>query len=149
MQNASPTYEVLAFRLGTHADRLARENFLISGGPFDPSATMPTDYYIWLVRNDQHMLLVDTGFPEHLAARRGRTIVASPVDGLRDLGIAPADISDIVLTHMHYDHISNLDLFPTARAHLQEAELKFCTGPAMRHAAVRQPFELGNVVSVI
>jgi len=145
----TPTYDVLALRFGTHADRVARENFLFHEGHFAADAPMPMDFYIWVIRNDRHVLLVDTGFPEEMAVRRGRTILRSPLDGLADLGIIAAKVSDVVITHMHYDHAGNLDRFPVARVHMQEDELRFCTGRAMRHEVVRKNFEPVNVMTAI
>ncbi|MDH6579946.1 N-acyl homoserine lactonase family protein [Kitasatospora sp. MAP5-34] len=148
-EDTQPTYEVLALRFGTHAGRPARDNFLFDEGQFPPGTDMPMDFYLWVIRNDRHLLLVDTGFPEEMALRRGRTLFRCPVDALADLGITADDVSDIVITHMHYDHAGNLDRFPAARIHLQEAELRFCAGPAMRHRAVRKPFEAVNVRTAI
>ncbi|MFC0847422.1 N-acyl homoserine lactonase family protein [Streptomyces noboritoensis] len=148
-EDTPPEYEVLALRFGTHADRPARDNFLVDEGQFTPGSDMPMDFYLWVIRNDRHFLLVDTGFNEEMARRRGRTLFRCPVDALADLGVAAEDVSDVVVTHMHYDHAGNLDRFPHARIHLQEDELRFCTGPAMRHHVVRKPFESVNVKTAV
>ncbi|MER6467992.1 N-acyl homoserine lactonase family protein [Streptomyces collinus] len=145
----TPLYEVLALRFGTHAGRPARDNFLLDEGQFTPGSDMPNDYYLWVVRDDRHFLLVDTGFPEDMARRRGRTLFRDPVEALGDLGVAAGDVSDVVVTHLHYDHAGNLDRFPHARIHLQEEELRFCTGPSMRHHVVRRPFEPVNVKTAV
>ncbi|WP_329169019.1 N-acyl homoserine lactonase family protein [Streptomyces sp. NBC_01387] len=144
-----PTYEVLALRFGTHADRPARDNFLTDEGQFTPGSDMPMDFYLWVIRNDRHLLLVDTGFPEEMALRRGRTLFRCPVEALADIGVTADEVSDVVITHMHYDHAGNLNRFPAARIHLQEEELRFCAGPAMRHHIVRKPFELTNVQTAV
>ncbi|MFM9371521.1 N-acyl homoserine lactonase family protein [Streptomyces sp. Da 82-17] len=147
--DAHPVYEVLALRFGTHDDRPARDNFLVDEGQFTPGSDMPMDFYLWVIRNDRHFLLVDTGFPEEMAERRGRTLFRDPVDALTDLGMTADEVSDVVITHMHYDHAGNLDRFPHARIHLQEDELRFCTGPAMRHRVVRKPFEPININTAV
>ncbi|WP_333777449.1 N-acyl homoserine lactonase family protein [Streptomyces sp. IBSBF 3136] len=144
-----PLYEVLALRFGTHQGRPARDNFLLDEGQFTPGSDMPNDYYLWVVRDERHFLLVDTGFPEDMARRRGRTLFRDPVGALGDLGVAAGDVSDVVVTHLHYDHAGNLDRFPHARIHLQEEELRFCTGPSMRHHVVRRPFEPVNVKTAV
>lgn len=148
-KRTTPTYEILALRFGTHADRIARDNFLVPDARFAAGEPMPMDFYTWVVRDEHNVVLVDTGFSEEMAARRGRTILRPPVEALADLGIEAAGVSDVVITHMHYDHAGNLDRFPTARVHLQEEELRFCAGPAMRHAVVRKPFEQVNVATAI
>ncbi|MFJ5641304.1 N-acyl homoserine lactonase family protein [Streptomyces sp. NPDC093223] len=148
-EETHPVYEVLALRFGTHDGRPARDNFLVDEGQFTPGREMPMDFYLWVVRDERHFLLVDTGFPQEMARRRGRTLFRDPVDALTDLGVAAEDVSDVVITHMHYDHAGNLDRFPHARIHLQKDELQFCTGPAMRHRVVRRPFEPVNIKTAV
>lgn len=140
-----PVYEVLAFRFGSHEGRLARENFLHSAHLERPDEIAPYAFYIWVVRNEDALFVVDTGFSAHAAARRGRLLLRPPVEALADLGIAAPDVADLVITHLHYDHAGNLGAFTGARVHVQEAEMRFCVGHAMRHEAVRRPFEAEDV----
>jgi glyoxylase-like metal-dependent hydrolase (beta-lactamase superfamily II) len=91
------------------------------------------DYFLWaVVDDDGRAIVVDAGFTEEVARRRGREIVADPIEVLAELGVAAADVRDVVLTHLHYDHSGHLSAFPRARFWLQESELAFWTG---RHAA--------------
>ena len=105
---------------------------------------MPLDFYVWVIRNPARTLLVDTGFSADMAVRRGRRYLASPVDLLKQIGIAAESVEDIVVTHMHYDHAGNIAAFPKARLHLQEKEMAYCTGRCMCHAAMRSPSRLGT-----
>ena len=70
---------------------------------------------MWVIRNPARTLLVDTGFSADMAVRRGRRYLASPVDLLKQIGIAAESVEDIVVTHMHYDHAGNIAAFPKAR----------------------------------
>ena len=54
----APHYEIYAIKYGRH-ERRARENF-IGGDPHD--GPMPLDYFVWLVRNAERTVVVDTGF---------------------------------------------------------------------------------------
>ncbi len=132
-------------------ERVAADNFI--GGasvPDDHAAPMPLDYYVWLIERDgARPILVDTGFSADAAARRGRTLLRPVEAGLRAIGADPADIADVVLTHLHYDHAGSLDLFPNARFHIQESELAFATGKAMLHAHVRAPFDVEPVAQMV
>jgi glyoxylase-like metal-dependent hydrolase (beta-lactamase superfamily II) len=120
---------VYAVRYG-HRDGRRAEHF--SGG--DPhDAPMPMDYFLWaVVDDDGRAVVVDAGFTEEVARRRGREIVADPIEMLAELGVTAADVRDVVLTHLHYDHSGHLAAFPRARFWVQESELAFWTG---RHAA--------------
>src|ERR1700754_2444404 len=85
-----PQYEVIALKYATRgAQRPA--NFL-GGDPHD--APMHMDYYVWIVRNADRLILIDTGFDEEMAVQRHRTLLRRPAEGLRLLGIDAAAITD-------------------------------------------------------
>lgn len=65
------------------------------------------------------------------------------------LGVAPEAVSDVVLTHLHYDHVGNFHKFPAARFHLQEREMGFATGRYMRYRNFRRSFEVDDVVGMV
>jgi glyoxylase-like metal-dependent hydrolase (beta-lactamase superfamily II) len=96
-----------------------------------------------------HAIVVDTGFDAEQARKRGRTLVRPVEEGLRIIGITHEDVTDVVISHMHYDHSGNHHLFPNARLHLQDAEMRYCTGRSMTHAQLRAPFEAEDVVSMV
>lgn len=143
---ADGEYEVFAIKYGRH-ERLGRENF-IGGDPHDASA-MPLDYFVWAVRGAAGIFVVDTGFDEATARRRGRALLRSPAEGLRAVGIEPDAVRDVVLTHMHYDHAGNHAMFPRATYHIQDREMAYCTGRCMCHAFQRMPFDLGDVTAMV
>jgi glyoxylase-like metal-dependent hydrolase (beta-lactamase superfamily II) len=139
-------HRIHAIRYARH-ERSAAENFI---GGDDHASPMPLDYYVWVIeRADAPPILVDTGFGAEAAARRGRTMIRPVEDGLRAIGIDPAEVGEVVLTHLHYDHAGSLDLFPKARFHIQEAELAFATSKAMGHKLVRAPFDVEPVADMV
>lgn len=138
-------YEITAIRYG-HLDRTASHNF-IGGDPHD--APMPLDYYVWLVRGAEGLWLLDTGYDAVTGAARGRQLVRPVEAGLRAVGVEPGDVREIIVSHMHYDHVGNHDLFPKARYHVQDDEMAFCTGRSMCHAVMRAPFEARDVQSMV
>jgi glyoxylase-like metal-dependent hydrolase (beta-lactamase superfamily II) len=93
--------------------------------------------------------VIDTGFNAEVAAKRGRTHLRCPVDALRLLEIDPAAVTDVVISHLHYDHVGNIDRFPNARFHIQEPEMHFTAGHHMKHAHLAHHFEVEDVVSMI
>jgi glyoxylase-like metal-dependent hydrolase (beta-lactamase superfamily II) len=110
---------------------------------------MPMDYYVWVVQDGSRAILVDTGFSEPVGTRRGRIYLRRPVDGVRLLGVDPDSIEDIVVTHMHYDHIGTISDFPRARIHLQEQELRWVTSSEMFARGARGSFEVEDIVNVV
>jgi glyoxylase-like metal-dependent hydrolase (beta-lactamase superfamily II) len=135
------TYQIYAIRYA-HLDRTARHNF-IDGDPHD--GPMPLDYYVWAIVGGGRNWVLDTGFDAAMAAQRKRQLVRPVGEGLKAIGIDPATVQDVIISHMHYDHAGNHELFPMARYHLQDEEMSFCTGRAMCHGLMRAPFDARDV----
>ncbi len=146
MQQSSQTYEVYALRYATHQERRSRENFIHHDIHDLP---MPLDFYIWVIRNKDQTIVVDTGFNLNMALKRHRNLLHSPIEMLEKIGVDVLDVNNVIITHMHYDHAGNLDLFPNAIFHVQEAEMAYCTGSCMTHDVLRKPYEVENIVTTI
>jgi glyoxylase-like metal-dependent hydrolase (beta-lactamase superfamily II) len=138
-------YEVYAIKYAHHARR-ARENF-IGGDPHD--GPMPLDYFVWLVRGAGRDIVVDTGFSAAMATKRGRQHLRCPTEGLALLGVKAHEVRDVVVTHLHYDHVGNFELFPSATLHLQDLEMRYATGRYMGHECFRGAFEVEDVVGMV
>jgi len=143
---ADTLWQIYALRYAHH-ERPARENFMM-GDPHDESP-MPLDYYVWALKSAIGTFVVDTGFDEPMARQRGRMFLKSPGEGLKALDIDPARVTDVIITHMHYDHCGNHDLFPNARYHVQDREMQFCTGRHMMHAFMRWPFDADDIAAMV
>ena len=141
----SSHYEIHAIKYAQHM-RKSSANF-IGGDPHE--VDMPLNYFMWVVRNAERTVLVDTGFDRTTAARRGRVVDRPVEEGLTALGVNPQAVQDVIVTHMHYDHVGNHDLFPAARYHLHEREMAFATGPCMCHKGMRIAFEADDVVAMV
>jgi glyoxylase-like metal-dependent hydrolase (beta-lactamase superfamily II) len=128
-----PSWEVLAIRTGTVASTRAATYYRY-GVYGEADGPLQMDYFYWVLRNGDETILLDTGFHPDAARRRGRDVTTEPVAALDGLGIDPASVSRVVVSHFHYDHIGNVSAFPTARLHLQRRELDFWGGPYGRRA---------------
>ncbi len=89
------------------------------------SGSRPISFQVWLVRTPDRTILVDTGF---LDAERAWDLDVEgfvPVSRLlrRELGLEPGDVTDVVITHAHWDHAGGLADFPDARVWIQAREL--------------------------
>jgi glyoxylase-like metal-dependent hydrolase (beta-lactamase superfamily II) len=141
-----PFFELFAIRYAVHSGRSAGENF-IGGDSHDQGSNL--DYFVWLARRGAEVVLVDTGFGPEAATQRRRTLLRRPSEGLALLGIDAADISTIVLTHLHYDHAGGLAEYPNAVFHVQEREASYATGPCMCHARLRDPYDVEDTVRFV
>ncbi len=140
-------YEVLAVRVGSDPHRTVGGNFFFDALPAPAAASMPQDYVFWLIQGGGRCVVVDTCFPA--GAARGRRVDRPVEAGLAALGIVAGEVTDLVMTHLHWDHAGNLGLFPQARIHVQAAEVAFCTGTAMLHAAVSAIYAAADVQSLV
>ncbi len=127
-------------------ERRRNEN-LMQLDPHD--APMPIDYFVWVVRNENRTVVVDTGFGEAEGRRRGRETLRTPVEALATVGVDAGAVETVVMTHMHYDHAGNIPAFPHATFHIQQAEMRFVTGPHMRHRFLRHSFTCDEVCTMV
>jgi glyoxylase-like metal-dependent hydrolase (beta-lactamase superfamily II) len=142
----SDIYEVYAVKYGHHAPRTAAMNF-IGGDPHE--ASQPLDFYVWAIVNKDRAVIVDTGFDEVMAKKRDRKILKPVAEALQAAGVAPDKVSDVIITHLHYDHAGNYDAFPNARYHLQDCEMDFATGRCMCDDKMRVAFEADDVTALV
>jgi len=89
----------------------------------DSTAKADLVMMVWVLRGADRVILVDAGF------HRDEFIKSwSPVDFVRPsqavapLGISPEEVTDVVVTHLHWDHADGVDLFPRARVWVQRTE---------------------------
>lgn len=150
MSDPASTYEVLALRYGTHQPRTARDNFMHPQEITDlHDADMPLDYFVWAIRNAGRTVVVDTGFTHETARTRKRELTVLPAQALAAVGIDAGEVTDVIITHLHYDHAGGLASFPKATFHLQDSEMSFVTGRCMCHPRLRHAFEVEDVVTMV
>src|SRR6185312_14972154 len=132
---SSDTYEIYAVRYAHH-HRMSSENFL-GGDPHD--VPMPLDYFVWAAVGAERTVILDTGFDEAMAKKRGREFLRPPGHGLAAIGVGPAKVRDVAISHMHYDHAGNSELFPTRPIICRIARWRSAPGVAwdMRRSAAR------------
>ena len=139
-------YEVYAIKFAHHT-RLAIANFM--DPPDIHDGAMPIDFFIWLAHSKNHTFVIDTGFNRETAARRQRDFIRCPTEGLKLLKIDPNEVKDVVITHLHYDHVGNFDLFPKAKFHIQDKEMAFATGRNMLYKPFRAPMDIEHITGMV
>jgi glyoxylase-like metal-dependent hydrolase (beta-lactamase superfamily II) len=144
---AQPQYEVYALRYA-HAPQSAIRHFLLPG-PHD--GPMPMDFYVWAIRGQGRTIVVDTGFKEAVARRRRPEwrFLQSPDKALAQIDIDAKSATDVVVTHLDWDHSGNTDFFPKANFHIQDAEVAYRTGRLMTHPFFGMRGEVDDVVAVV
>jgi glyoxylase-like metal-dependent hydrolase (beta-lactamase superfamily II) len=139
------SYEIFAVHYGHH-DRQSSANY-IGGDTHD--ILQPLDYYVWAIIGANRTYILDTGFDAKMGKKRQRTLVRPIADGLKAIGVAPDRVEDVIVSHLHFDHAGNPDLFPSAKYHLQDTEMAYATGRCMCHSFLKTPFEEEDVVAMV
>ena len=128
MNAAAPARQVLAVKYGHRVTSRAESylNYQLYG---EPDAALDIDYYFWVIRDGDEVVLVDTGFAPEVGDRKRRAHYTTPAEVLPALGIGAGDVTAIVVSHAHWDHTGNIRQFPRAQLVMSEAEYAFWTSP--------------------
>lgn len=106
-------------------------------------------YMIWLLKsNSGKYILVDAGFAD-TSGLGSNMYFTRPDSVLNRLGLSTSDISDIVLTHPHWDHIGGIDLFPDARVWMQREDYNYFVGQAWQEAGNKMGFTKPDVAKIV
>lgn len=109
-----------------------------SDGTFEPGLMVPVP--IWFIEGEDSKVLIDTGLGDceeimRLQYQYGIDYVARKskdqevVNGLKAKGLKPEDIDTVILTHLHFDHIGNTEIFKKARFFVQASEIPMLISP--------------------
>jgi glyoxylase-like metal-dependent hydrolase (beta-lactamase superfamily II) len=117
-----PDYEVYAIRYGTLKQFPVAS--LVQGA--DPARKMDIAMMVWLVRGGGHNILVDSGFyRDNLVKRWKPADYIRPDEAVVRAGVKAKDITDVIITHAHWDHAGGVDLFPNAQIWIQKDEFVY------------------------
>jgi glyoxylase-like metal-dependent hydrolase (beta-lactamase superfamily II) len=143
---AKPVYEVFAIRYASIPDFPV--NALVAGA--DSSRKLSIAMTVWLVRGNGHNILVDSGFyrPQFFKTWKVDGF-AKPSDAVAQAGVKPEEITDVIITHMHWDHADGMDLFPNARIWLQKDEYVYYTGEAWQQPRTHGGIDPDDVVAAV
>src|SRR5262245_6255950 len=113
-------YEVYAVRFATIAN--FRVASLVAGA--DPTRRMDIAMMIWVLKGiDGRVAIVDSGFHREQYFRQFAVKdYLRPSEAIAPLGLKPESVTDLIVSHMHWDHAGGIDLFPNARVWFQEEE---------------------------
>jgi glyoxylase-like metal-dependent hydrolase (beta-lactamase superfamily II) len=124
---APPEYTIQAIRYGVSPG--IPVGALIVGGPKDEKVDV--DFVVWLMRGGGRNILFDSGFHhEQYFKQWNVTDYLRPDEAVQQAGVKPEDITDIVISHAHWDHMGGIDLFPKATVWIQKDEYRYYTGEA-------------------
>jgi len=144
----APEYTIQAIRYATVPKfPLAA---LVMGAPKD--AVVDIAMVVWLIRGDGRAILFDSGFHRD-KWRKDFNIedYQRPDEAVAAAGVKPEEVTDVVVSHAHWDHMGGIDLFPKAQVWIQKEEFAYYTGdawqPGGRHGGI-DPADIAALVSI-
>lgn len=146
-ETAAPNYSIEAIRYATAEDEVAD---LVMGAPKGEKINLAM--VVWLIRGGGHNILFDSGYHRDTFLKYfPSTGYLRPDEAVKLAGVQPEEITDIVISHAHWDHLGGIDLFPKAKVWIQKEEYGYYTGEAWQpkgnHGGI-DPADVLKLVSV-
>jgi glyoxylase-like metal-dependent hydrolase (beta-lactamase superfamily II) len=143
---AKPQYEVFAVKYATIPDFAV--NQLVAGA--DPGRKLDSAMLVWLIRGNGKTILFDAGFYRDQFFKQWHvTDFVKPSDAVRRAGVNPEDVTDLIISHMHWDHADGMDLFPKAKIWLQKDELEYYAGSAWQSRRTHGGIDPDDVLAAV
>jgi glyoxylase-like metal-dependent hydrolase (beta-lactamase superfamily II) len=122
-----PEYSIQAIRYATAPNVDVAD--LVMGAPKNEKVNIAM--VVWLIRGGGRNILFDSGFHrEEWFKYFPMTDYMRPDEAVKLTGVKPEEITDIVVSHAHWDHMGGIDLFPKATVWIQKDEFHYYTGEA-------------------
>jgi len=139
-----PVYEIYAIRYATIKD------FAVSGliDGADRSRKVDIAMMIWLIKGNGRNILFDSGFYRDQFMKQWHPAdYSKPSEAIARLSLKPEDITDVVISHIHWDHADGFDLFPKAKIWIQKEEIEYYAGEAWNGRLHRRQAHLRVAIS--
>ena len=118
---ATPEYSIQAIRYASAEDEVAG---LVMGAPKDEKIAIAM--VVWLIRGGGRNILFDSGYHRDTFLKSfPATEYIRPDEAVKLAGVQPEEITDIVVSHSHWDHLGGIDLFPKATVWIQKEEFRY------------------------
>jgi glyoxylase-like metal-dependent hydrolase (beta-lactamase superfamily II) len=144
---AGANYEVYALSYGVFSGFPV--SALLAGA--DKDRKIDLQMMIWLVKGPGgRNILVDTGcYHESVVKGKGIKNLIKASEAIAKLGLSATDITDVIITHMHWDHADGMDLFPNAKIWIQKDEYVYYTGLAWQSGGKHGGIEPDDVLTLL
>ena len=145
--NLKPTYEVYAISYGVIPDFSVAN--LVAGA--DRSRKLDIQMMVWLLKGSNGAnILVDSGFYRDKLFKQWKVRdFIKPSEAIAKVGLKPEDITDLIITHLHWDHAGGMDLFPKARIWIQHDEYTYYTGEAWQPGGSHGGIDAEDVLALV
>jgi len=146
---------VISVRAQSLAYKVYAIRFAVSGRPFSvadwakgpKSDSVKINFVIWLIEGNGRYILVDAGFLNDIEDAKEFEVVnyIRPDSAISTLGLKPEDVTDIILSHPHWDHIDGVGLFPNAHVWIQKEDFNYFVSTAWQKGENNDAFAKRDV----
>ncbi|HEV8483630.1 MAG TPA: N-acyl homoserine lactonase family protein [Blastocatellia bacterium] len=142
-----PVYEVFAVSYGVIPDFSVAG--LVAGA--DRSRKMDIQMMVWLLKGPEgRNILVDSGFFQEKYQKQFKVKdFIKPSEAVARAGITADQVTDVIITHMHWDHAGGITLFPKARIWIQKDEYDYYTGEAWQSPSTHGGIDADDVTALV
>ena len=124
---STPDYSIYAIRYADSPGDLVSD--MVMGAPKDEK--IDTVYALWLIRGGGRNILFDSGFHRERWFKEWTVLnYIRPDEAVKLASVQPEEITDVVISHAHWDHMGGIDLFPKATIWIQKEEFRYYAGEA-------------------
>jgi glyoxylase-like metal-dependent hydrolase (beta-lactamase superfamily II) len=114
----------------------------------NPDDSIGNCFMVWLLkRDDGKTILVDAGYIDTSAIPNKKYVRPDLV--LQRMNVYPSDITDIILTHPHWDHIGGITLFPKATIWMQKADFEYYVSGKWQDDGHSRGFTKNNIPDIL
>jgi glyoxylase-like metal-dependent hydrolase (beta-lactamase superfamily II) len=144
----TPVYNVYAIRFAGSAYPFTAADWA-KGAPKTDSIKF--NFMVWLIKGNGRNILVDAGFVNDIENAIEFKLInyVRPDSAIAKLGLKPGDITDIILSHPHWDHIDGVRLFPKARIWIQKEDFNYFVGTAWQKGQNNDGFAKRDVGTMV
>jgi glyoxylase-like metal-dependent hydrolase (beta-lactamase superfamily II) len=141
-------YEIYAIEYAKMKSRLPVSSVAVGAKSSD---SVSVAFYIWYLNGDNgRKILVDAGLvQDSLKPLAYLKDYLRPDLALQKINIKPNDVTDIIITHTHFDHIDGIQLFPKATIWMQKNDFAYFVGDGWQKGASHAGLEKQDVLKII
>jgi glyoxylase-like metal-dependent hydrolase (beta-lactamase superfamily II) len=114
----------------------------------DPNDSVRYCFMVWLSKGDNgKTILVDAGYIDSSSTPDEKYVRPDLV--LQRMNVSPSEITDLILTHPHWDHIGGITLFPKATVWMQKADFEYYIGGKWQEDGHSEGFTTKNIPDIL
>lgn len=147
-QSQTPAYKVYAVKFAASAYPFTTADWAKNAPKTD---SVKINFMVWLIKGNDKNILVDAGFLNDIDDAKEFKVVnyIRPDSAIAKLGVKAGDITDIIFSHPHWDHIDGASLFPNAHVWIQKDDFNYFVSTAWQKGESNGGFAKRDVRTMV